>query len=92
MFLNPPGPDVTVEESLRMGGRHTMVRSLGSTTYVTTILITRLDPEPPIYQVTHTAFTEQKRGHREFTDQSTEHYDDLDAALAAMVAVHHREE
>lgn len=92
MFLNPPGPDITIEESLRMGGRHTMVRSIAGVTSVTTILITRLDPEPPIYQVTHVAFTEERRGQRVFTNQSTEHFEDLDAALAYMVRAHHGEE
>lgn len=92
MFLNPPEPGVTIEESLRMGGRHTMVRSNAGITYVTTIIITRLDPEPPIYQVTHVAFTEKIRGQRDYAHQRTEHLDDLDAALALMVQLHHGRE
>jgi hypothetical protein len=89
MFLNPPGPDTTVEESLRMGGRHTMIRSEGQLTRVTTILITRLDPEPPIYEIAQAEFREVSPGKREHIAGVAVSFDDLDQALAIMVRMHH---
>lgn len=88
MFINPPDPDTTIEESLRMGGRHTMMREHDGITVVTSILIARLDPEPPIYQLAHVAFTEEVKGHRVYVNHNVATYDDLDVALADMLRIH----
>lgn len=85
MYLNPPDPDFTIEESLLAGSRHTAVNVVDGITRVTTIMVIRLEPAPPIYQVTHVMFREPKPGEREYLTERATHYDDLTAALLAVV-------
>lgn len=88
MFINPPEPGTTVEESLRMGGRHTMMRVEGEIVHVTTIIVTDLDPEPPLFEVTHISFVEKVKGFRETLASWHETCPGLEAALLEMNFIH----
>lgn len=89
MYLNPPEHEFSIEESLLAGSRHTAVNTIDGITYVTTIMIIRLEPKPPIYQVAAAQFRETSPGEREYLSETLEHYTDLTDALTAVVDKHH---
>lgn len=85
MYLNEPDPDFSIEESLLAGSRHTAVNVINGVTLVSTIMVIRLEPAPPIYQVTHVTFREPNPGEREYLTSWARPFDDLTAALQAVV-------
>jgi hypothetical protein len=79
-FINPDN-GFTVEESLLMGGRKTIVRVDGATVHTTSVIVYQLEPEPPIYQVSHVSYIEPERGHRMIVGQSHTLHDSVDEAI-----------
>jgi hypothetical protein len=89
VFVTPDDPNFTTEESLRMGGRRTMIRVEDKTVHVTTILITDFDGDTPTYQVHHVSFLEPVIGQRDITAEQTDYYTDLELAMMELVQLHH---
>jgi hypothetical protein len=88
MFINPTDQGLSVDETLRMGGRKTMARVDGASVHVTSVTIVEFDGEPPTYQVHHVTFVEPIKGQKMVVGQSTSFHNDIDDALATMVYVH----